>query len=120
MNDKKRAEIKTDILKLIDKIKNSDFLIIVEGKKDKNALSALGLKNIFILKKGSLAEAIEKIIKMDKECVILTDFDDEGKKLYRILKRELVENGIKIDDKLRALLIKENLSHIEGLFSFLQ
>ena len=115
-------ENKQKILKIIGDLKNKypEVLIIVEGKNDKKSLEELGLQNIFVLKKGNLFKAIEKIIDSGiKKCMILTDFDDEGKKLYYILKRELVKNGIKIDDKLRKLLIREKLSHIEGLFTFL-
>ena len=118
----KKAKSREIILDLINKIKEKyqDILIIVEGINDKKALELLGLENIFVLKKGNLFEAIEKIINSGvKKCMILTDFDSEGKKLYSMLKRELVKNGIKIDDKLRKLLMKEKLSHIEGLSTFL-
>jgi 5S rRNA maturation endonuclease (ribonuclease M5) len=111
---------KERILELIDKARKQGILLIVEGQKDKRSLEQLGLENIFVIKKGSLPEAIEKI--MDKgirECIILTDFDNEGRKLYYLIKKELVKNGIKINDKLREELIKERLSHIEGLDTFL-
>jgi 5S rRNA maturation endonuclease (ribonuclease M5) len=118
MNEEKRNKI----LNLIDKAKKEHLLFVVEGQKDKEALEKIGINNIFILKKGNFPGAIEKIINLKmkiKKCIILTDFDKEGKKLYYILKRELVENGIRIDDKLRRALMKEKLSHIEGLFNFL-
>ncbi len=116
MNEEKRNKI----LNLIDKARKEHALIIVEGKKDEAALKKLDLINIFILKKGNLPDAIENIInKKIKKCVILTDFDCEGRKLYMILKRELVKNGIRIDDKLRIILMKEKLSHIEGIDTFL-
>jgi len=117
-----KRENKERIINLINEIKEKyqDILIIVEGINDKMALENLGLEKIFVIKKGSVSAAIEKILNSGiKKCMILTDFDSEGKKLYSMIKRELVKNGIKIDDKLRKLLMKEKLSHIEGLTRFL-
>ena len=108
----KLDEIKEEILNL----KRSNKLIIVEGKKDVASLKELGLKNIRQLN-GPLFETIESID--DKEVVLLTDLDAEGKKLYSSLKRQLDRRGVRIDNTLRDLLFKTKLSHIEGLAHYL-
>ena len=46
--------IEREFYEHIDKIKQSDTLIIVEGKKDKKALENLGIKNIIELNKKPL------------------------------------------------------------------
>jgi len=110
-------------LKELDKAQ--DYLIIVEGKKDKSALIKLGFQNIFVINETgkSLGEKIEQIQelcgKKDKVC-ILTDFDKKGKKLYLLLKSKLNEIGVRMDNSLRGSLLKERISHIEGLYKYLE
>jgi 5S rRNA maturation endonuclease (ribonuclease M5) len=106
----------------IDKAIAKDLLIIVEGIKDKSALEALGFlpENIFIINvKGSINEFIEKIAEKRKETIILTDFDSTGKKLYHQIKKELVKQGVRVNDSLRLAVMKQRISHIEGLATFL-
>ncbi|MEK6949961.1 MAG: hypothetical protein AABX34_07085, partial [Nanoarchaeota archaeon] len=47
--------------KHINRIKQLDTLIIVEGKKDKKALQNFGIKNIIELNKKPIFEIIENI-----------------------------------------------------------
>ncbi len=103
----------------IDKAKNSDALIVVEGCKDKKALEKLGFKskNIIILHGRPFYVTVEKI--KTKECIILTDFDKKGKHLYHSLKKELVKKGVRINNRLRIILLKNKISHIEGLATFI-
>ena len=107
-------------LRQLKKAKN--YLIIVEGKKDKSSLEKLGFSRIFVIHETgkSLPEKIEQIreiVGKDKVC-ILTDFDKKGKKLYMLLKSKLVESGVRLDNTLRGFLLKQKISHIEGLFHF--
>lgn len=112
-----------EFFKQIEKAK--EHIIIVEGKKDKYALQQLGFDKIFVLNETgkSLYEKIEEIQalceKKDKVC-ILTDFDKKGKKLYLLLKSKLAESGVRLDNTLRGFLLKEKISHIEGLFHFVE
>lgn len=110
------------ILKQIEKAK--EYLIIVEGKKDKQALQQLGFEKIFVIHETgkSLGEKIEQIQEMvgkDKVC-ILTDFDKKGKKMYFLLKSKLQEIGVRMDNTLRGFLLKQKISHIEGLYHFIK
>ena len=111
---------KSNILEEIEKAKNSGILIIVEGKKDKKSLEELGFKNIIILHGTPIYKRIEEIASETKECVILTDFDDKGKEFYYMLKKALVRRGVRINDRLRIAMLKEKISHVEGLYSFLR
>ena len=96
-------------------------LVIVEGEKDRKALQNLGIKNIFVINEHgkSFYEKIERIAEKIKEAMILTDLDTEGKKLYSIIKRSFSNNGVRINDKIRDLLIKLKISHVEGLSTFI-
>ncbi len=98
------------------------YLIVVEGKKDKRALEELNFNYVFALNEDgkSLYEKIEKIevLASGKNVCILTDFDKKGKQLYLLLKKELSTKKVKIDNTLRSILLKNHVSHIEGLASF--
>ncbi len=99
--------------------------ILVEGKKDKEALESLGFENVLVINETgkSLYEKLEEVEKKagkNKVC-ILTDFDKEGKKLYLKLKKELSSKNIKLDNTFRdKLLRKTNISHIEGIATILK
>ncbi len=103
----------------LKKLQQSDALIIVEGKKDKAALSALGIERTFSLDKWPLYKVIEHVAKTTKDCIILTDLDAEGKKLYGVLNSGLQERGVRVDNHFRNFLFKHtSLRQIEGMDTF--
>lgn len=105
----------------INKIKQSNQLIIVEGKKDKIALENFGIKNIIELNKKPLFEIIENISNSNEKCIILTDLDRQGKELYGKLNSGLQQNGVKVDDNFRKFLYKNTrLRQIEGLTTYIE
>lgn len=106
---------------LIEKIKDSNILIIVEGKKDKIALEKLGINNIIELNKKPLFQIVEEIADSNDECMILTDLDKEGKKIYGKLSSNLQKNGVKVNNKFREFLFNHTkLRQIEGLITYLE
>ena len=112
-------QLKEDIEKF------ADYVILVEGQKDVLALKSLGFEKVYAIDKNAVSsrERVEQICLMvnrkDKVC-ILTDFDKKGKKLYYLVKSIIQEYGLKIDSSLRGILLKANLSHIEGLATFMK
>ena len=109
-------EIKEKFQELIDKVRDSDILIIVEGKKDRNALNKIGIKNIIELSKKPLYQIVEEVSGSNNECIILTDLDKKGKELYGRLNSDLQRRGVKINNKLREFLFKNTkIRQIEGL-----
>jgi len=105
--------------------KYKDYVFIVEGNKDVSSLQAVGFERVYALHTTgvSIRERIEQLVleidRKDKVC-ILTDFDKKGKKLYMYIKPILQEYGVKLDSSLRGILIKSQISHIEGLYSFMK
>ena len=105
---------------LLSALKDKNIPVIVEGVKDKQALSAFGISNIFVLNKP-LFEIVELIAEKTKDCAVLTDLDDEGKKLYSMLAEDLQHRGVKIDNSFRNFLFKKTqLRQIEGLITYLR
>lgn len=106
----------------LQRINKEGIICIVEGKKDKNALEKLGVENIKVLDKP-LFEIVEELVdELVGDLVmvaILTDLDDKGKQLYSRLYTDLQRHHIKVDNRLRKLLFKAHISHIEGLATYL-
>jgi 5S rRNA maturation endonuclease (ribonuclease M5) len=97
--------------------------IIVEGKKDVEALALLGItKNVITLSKGvSVFSFSEAISRRSRKAVILTDWDRKGGHLARMLKEALMNNGVTVDDRIRArlaILSKKEVKDIESLPKF--
>jgi 5S rRNA maturation endonuclease (ribonuclease M5) len=109
-----------EIKKEIEKLRDSDSIIIVEGIKDKRALEKLRIKNIVTLSKKPLFSIIEDLSGKNKTITILTDFDKKGKELFGKLNSGLQRLGVKVDNSFREFLQKNTkLSHIEGLVRYL-
>ncbi len=109
-----------ELLEWIEKIKDSDKIVTVEGKEDKKALERLGIINIVQLNKKPLYKVVEGLIEKGKEVIILTDLDKEGKKLYGKLNHDLGRFGVKVDNGFRHFLFKKTkLRQIEGLDSYI-
>lgn len=106
----------------IQKLKEYDGIIIVEGPKDKKILQKLiGMKQIYILSKKPLYAIVEEIAAKTKNVAILTDLDEKGKELFARLRTNLQKYGMHIDHTFREFLFKKtNISHIEGLETYIQ
>lgn len=94
-------------------------VVLVEGPKDRESLVKLGLENVITLKGKPLFKVVERVAAETDECLILTDLDEEGKKLYGVLRAGLQQHGVKVDDRFRHFLFKETeLRQLEGLFRY--
>ena len=85
--------------KLFLKIKHKT--IIVEGKRDKQALCSLGFSNVMTLNHGGLYETAEEVA--GKEVVVLTDFDHEGRLIAGKLNKFLQSTNCSIDREARRI-----------------
>jgi 5S rRNA maturation endonuclease (ribonuclease M5) len=105
----------------LEKLREEQPLIIVEGPKDKESLCKLGMSDIMTLRGKPLFKVVERAAALTDEVLILTDLDEEGKKIYGRLKADLQKHGVRIDDRFRHFLFKEtDLRQIEGLFRYSQ
>jgi len=100
-------------LELLNELK--ERLVIVEGRKDEMALQRLGLRNILPLNGVSLPDIATSLYDtgINKEVVILTDFDREGRRLALELGRLLRAYKIKVNGRLRAELRSFGKGRIE-------
>lgn len=93
---------------------SEENIIVVEGKKDVAALKAHNIPSISL--NGSIDLFAERHSGKKCKVLILTDFDEEGKKLRLKLKEAFSRYGIEENEKLRKEFKRiTRLSHIEGL-----
>jgi len=108
------------ILEKLDKIRDSNKLVLVEGEKDKKALKKFDIINVKTLK-GPIFKFVEEVSCINEEVIILMDLDKEGKKLYSQMRKGFEMKGVKMDDEFREFLFKETkLRQIEGLDTYLK
>ena len=100
--------------------------IVVEGKKDADALRVLGVTgNVLTVKTGgkSFLDAVSEIEKMAvPEAILLLDFDRRGKEGTKRLKKSLERAKIKPNVKFwRALsaLVKNEIQCVESLKAYM-
>ena len=111
--------VKEDICRFIEKIKDSDMLVIVEGKRDTIALKKFGINHIIELSKKPLFQIVEEVSASNDECIILTDLDKKGKEIYGKLNSNLQKHGVKVNNKFREFLFKHTkLRQIEGIATY--
>ena len=89
-------EVEEELIELLKNNKN--VRVIVEGKRDKEVLCSLGFNKILTIHKG-IYETTEEI--KEKEILILTDFDSEGRQIAKKLNLILQHLGYKLDKETR-------------------
>jgi 5S rRNA maturation endonuclease (ribonuclease M5) len=106
-------------LDMLEKLKEEECLIIVEGKKDSMALKSLGFKNLISISGRPLEEIIEKTLSLKPSCVsILTDFDREGESIASRLSNLFSLHKIKVNHIIRNKFKSFKIHKIEELNSF--
>ena len=86
--------------------------IIVEGMRDEKALKSLGMKDIIAINGRPLYQVAE-IAGTEKELVILTDFDKEGRQIEKKLRCLLQKYGKQPNSKLRWKVMALGKNKIE-------
>ncbi len=94
-----------------------DIPIIVEGKRDYNALRKIGFRGeIYCIGKKPLIDVCYKVAKNHRRVFLLFDFDKKGRYLYKKVKRILSELGVVTDDSLREFFKKFDIVEIEQIY----
>ena len=94
--------------------------ILIEGKKDEEALNKLGIKGNIIKVSGSglkLFEVAEKAIESSSEVIILTDFDKKGDLLAKKLSNDIQSLGSHPDLDIRKKIMKITRRYIKDIES---
>src|SRR5712692_10116979 len=94
---------KDEIEKTLESIRTrsrSGVPIVVEGRRDREALSRLGIDGVILCLKGAGESRSHFLDKLDRfrDIVLLPDFDREGIELRLYLYQEMTRRGIRAED----------------------
>jgi 5S rRNA maturation endonuclease (ribonuclease M5) len=104
-----------DLYQEMDNVK--DMTVLVEGPNDRKSLEKLGFTNVVTMSKPmyKIVEELENY----EEILLLTDLDQHGRGLYKYFYRELTQRGVRVNNRLRILLMQTPVKHIEGLAHYI-
>lgn len=111
-----------EIQSVLDELASRDpkAVILVEGMRDRGALTILGVRGEMIQVQSSdgILAVAERLAMEEKEAIIMTDWDRKGGQLSRLLKNALTSNAVPFDDRLRQRLVvvaKQDIKDVQSL-----
>jgi 5S rRNA maturation endonuclease (ribonuclease M5) len=119
MNPRERLELLEDILDQL-RVRNLDDPVLVEGKRDKDALFELGLNGeILLVNTGhTLIEMCEDLSRRYTEIILMLDWDRKGHQLTANIERNLTPLGVKVDKSFMVRifhLVSKETKEVEAL-----
>jgi 5S rRNA maturation endonuclease (ribonuclease M5) len=96
-------------------LKNPDWAILVEGKRDLKALKMFGIENVVEMKGRKYHDIAEHLSESYTGVVLLMDFDPEGEAIFRKLSRVLETYGLKTDTSFRERLRELGIRFVEEI-----
>ena len=101
---------------LLREINETEYNILVEGKRDKQSLENLGLQNKIVLCANSKPDRIVNKVGSNK-AIIMTDLDEAGMELARKYTEWLTAHNKKLDDTyVRKLAKMLNTKFVEEFY----
>ena len=109
-------------LEVLNRLKDEEGIILVEGQNDIESLISLGINaRIIAVSQYNIFDVIESI--SEKEVIVLTDFDKKGTLLFKRYVKELHSSGKKVIviyyRELKKYL-KKYITGIEQIYPFLE
>jgi len=113
-----RRQALLDLSSVLEDVERTGDTAVVEGARDVEALRSLGFHGrIDVCSRVGISDSdlVEEHYRRGRAVVILTDFDDEGRRLNRRLSRLLERRGVKVRRRLR--LVVGRLMAILGVYA---
>ncbi|MFN3976591.1 MAG: toprim domain-containing protein [Aquificaceae bacterium] len=106
----------TMLTEWIKKLKEAsqDRAVLVEGKRDKRALTKLGVKNVFTLE-GKRFSDLPDLLEGYREVILLFDLDKHGERINQKVKTLLASEGYILIEEFREELRKIGIFYVEDL-----
>jgi 5S rRNA maturation endonuclease (ribonuclease M5) len=121
--DFERLEQVEVILEEIKQLAAEGAVIIVEGRRDRQALKELGIEGKVVLATHHpLLDFAEDLARGNKKIILLTDWDRSGNELAAKISEYLRASGRAANTDLREKLrnlVQKKVKDIEGLSSFI-
>lgn len=111
-------QIQSVLEELIER--DADTVILVEGMRDRGALTILGVRGDMVQVQSStgIFPVAERLAREGRKAIILTDWDRKGGQLCRLLKNALKANNVPFDEELRRRLVivaKQDIKDVQSL-----
>ncbi len=123
MDDLDRLQKIEQILCEIKDLSNEGAVIVVEGKKDRDALNELGISDqISLVSYQPLLDFAEDISRKTNQAIILTDWDSQGKKLAKKISGYLQASNTKPNNLIRnkiKKLVRNEIKDVESLSGYI-
>jgi 5S rRNA maturation endonuclease (ribonuclease M5) len=107
---------------ILNKLREEEGVILVEGQNDIQSLVNLGIKTrILAVSQRNIFDVIDNIT--DKEIIVLTDFDKKGTELFKRYVKECHSSGKKVITVYYRDLkkyLKKYITQIEQIYPFLK
>ncbi len=109
------------LARLRETVAESGALVLVEGERDRRALSQIGLprESLLVLNEGHpLSEVADRLVARGRPVILLTDWDAKGTHLLRSLLRLLQGSRVTVDSETRRQLgrvVRGDLLSVEAL-----
>ncbi len=98
--------------------------IIVEGRRDKQALRALGLKGpVIMASRRPALDLAEDVARSYPQIVLLTDWDEKGDEMAKTIELHLRSAGSRPDLEIRSRLrklVKKEIKDVESLSLYVE
>lgn len=119
MNGQERLERIQEVLIEIDERLENGAILIVEGKKDRESLLRLGIRDsIMMVSQMPLLDLSEAVYRNTKDVILLTDWDRRGDQIASLISKYLRSMGLIPDCRLRGILralVKKEIKDVESL-----
>jgi len=119
LDDLERFEKLEELILELQQMSEKGALIIVEGKRDRKALRALGITGVIMLgTKKSILVFCEEVAREYNNVIVLTDWDEKGDKLAVLMEGYLRSTGATVNMDIRKKiqnLVQKRIKDIESL-----
>lgn len=119
LEDMERLERLEELIQELRQQSDEGAAIIVEGKRDRNALRELDITGpIRLGTQKVLLEFCEEVAREYRKVIVLTDWDEKGDKLARLMAEFLNNAGASVDIDIRQrikAMVKKRIKDIESL-----
>ncbi|MBW6518450.1 MAG: toprim domain-containing protein [ANME-2 cluster archaeon] len=119
IEDMERLEQLEELVQELLQQSEEGAAIIVEGKRDRRALRELGITGpVKLGTQKSLLELCEEVAREYNKVIVLTDWDENGDKLARLMAEFLYNAGATVNTDIRQkikALVKKRIKDIESL-----
>ena len=116
------AERLEELQSILDELvsRDPDSVILVEGMRDRGALTILGVRGEMVQVQSSdgILSVAERLARDGRKAIIMTDWDRKGGQLSRLLKNALEANAVPYDERLRQRLViiaKQDIKDVQSL-----